>query len=203
MVICAKCLFKRAFGKGKPVKIEPIVRPGYEWVLNGEGEATEAISGETVIVANGKMMRRVARDDDRAGDETALEPDPYRRKWRPWVVVDDKHPGDEPYLRAFNNTPWYRKDGVYIVVGPGFSGNPYGLDDTFLELEGRIKHPDCPRDFEGIKEYLRTHDIKGIAFRRDGAIGCQILRKDFGFEWPIKEVNDAERYYNAALFRMA
>lgn len=40
-----------------------------------------------------------------------------------------------------------------------------------------------PRDFEDIKEYLRTHMIEGIVFHRGNGEMCKIKRTDFNFEW--------------------
>jgi hypothetical protein len=84
------------------------------------------------------------------------------------------------------NTPWVNEDGTYEAVGLHFQRNPYKLDDDFLERHGRIRIKDCPRDFDGIREYLRTHNIEGIVFHRGNGEMCKIRRKDFGFKWPVK-----------------
>ena len=89
-------------------------------------------------------------------------------------------------VRALLYTPWATEDGTYEAVGKHFKGNPYKLDDDFLEPHGRIKHPDCPRDYAGIREYLRTHDIEGIVWYRGNGDMCTISRKDFNYDWPIK-----------------
>jgi hypothetical protein len=50
-----------------------------------------------------------------------------------------------------------------------------------------IKHgsellPDCPRDFGGIKDYLRDKDIEGIVFHHPDGRMVKIKKKDFGFK---------------------
>ena len=44
---------------------------------------------------------------------------------------------------------------------------------------------DCPRTFEGLRDYLREHEIEGIVFWKDGEPRCKIKRSDFGFKWPL------------------
>ena len=68
-----------------------------------------------------------------------------------------------------------------------FQNNPYGLDDDFLELHGRIKINDCPRTFDGIREWLRVHEVEGIVFKNEDGAMCKIKRRDFGFRWPVVE----------------
>jgi hypothetical protein len=43
---------------------------------------------------------------------------------------------------------------------------------------------DVPRTFEGIREFLRDHNIEGIVFWKDGEPSCKIKRSGFGFPWP-------------------
>ena len=102
-------------------------------------------------------------------------------------MVDPASKGDKWFIRAYENTPWCREDGTYEAVGVHFQGNPYGLDADFLEKHGRIKIKDCPRTFDGIREYLRAHFIEGIVWWKDGEPRCKIKRTDFGFPWPIRE----------------
>jgi len=43
-----------------------------------------------------------------------------------------------------------------------------------------------PRNYEGIKEYLESHCIEGIALYRGNGEMCKIKRSDFWFEWNRK-----------------
>jgi hypothetical protein len=114
------------------------------------------------------------------------EPDPVTGHWPHWYQVSDRTAADKHFVHAYVNTPWVNEDGTYEAVGLHFQRNPYKLDDDFLERHGRIRIKDCPRDFEGIREYLRTHNIEGIVFHRGNGEMCKIRRKDFGFKWPVK-----------------
>lgn len=180
-----KCLFRRQFVNGRQASIDDHVSNTFKWVMNGEGVATEKVDGMCCAIIDGKLHRLMNRKIAESLGVTYVDPDPMKKRWDVWVEVDETELDGRWLYRAFVNTPWCREDGTYEAVGPHFKGNPYGLDDDFLERHGRIKH-DVPRTFEGIKDYLRTHEIEGLVFWRGQEVGCQICRKDFGFEWPVK-----------------
>lgn len=184
-------LFEREYDeRGKLKRITDRVKSGCEWVLAGEGEATEKIDGSCCAIINGKFYKRFDAKEGRKIPPDAIPcqrmRDPYTGHFPHWVPVDLNSNKDKWFAEAYYNTSWVVKDGTYEAVGVHFQNNPYDLDADFLEPHGRIKIPDCPRDFEGIKEYLRTHEIEGIVFWKDGKPGCKIKRSDFGFEWPAK-----------------
>ena len=54
-----------------------------------------------------------------------------------------------------------------------------------LASHGDINLNNVERTYDGIKDYLATHDIEGIVFWKDGDPQCKIKRSDFGFEWPV------------------
>ena len=173
------------------------VDPGCEWVLNGEGVATEKVDGSCCASIDGRFSRRydAKRGQKRIPDGAIPcqpKPDPVTGHWPHWVLVDSYRKEDKWYVWAYMNTPWAVDDWTYEAVGPHFQSNPYGLDEDFLERHGRIRIPDCPRTFDGIREYLRAHEIEGIVFWRDGKPGCKIKRSDFGFAWPVNN-EDGQR----------
>lgn len=185
-------LFRREFDKGKLIRTTAEVMPGMEWVLEGEGEATEKVDGAACAIIDGEFWKRY---DLRPGRDRPLtdmipcqpEPDPVSGHWPHWIPVAEDRRADCWFVRAYLNTPWvHGKDGTYEAVGPHFQKNPYGLDDDYLEPHGRIKIKDCPRTYKGIKEWLRTHEVEGIVFWKDGKPQCKIKRTDFGYEWPVK-----------------
>lgn len=184
-------LFKREFGEdGRIVKVLPKVTPGCEWVLDGEGEATEKVDGACCAIIGGELYRRYDAKGGKTPPEGAIPcthaPDPVTGHWPHWVKVNPYSRDDGRFRDAYYNTPWCRSDGTYECVGPRVQRNPYGLDDVFLERHGRIKIKDCPRTYEGIREYLRAHEIEGIVWHRGNGEMCKIKRRDFGFEWPVK-----------------
>lgn len=189
-------LFKREFEGHRIVRVTEEVAPGLEWVLAGEGVATEKVDGAACALIGQRLYKRYdAKGGQKRLPDGAIrcqpEPDPVTGHWPHWVPVDSRNPGDKWFVRAWCNTRWAVEDGTYEAVGPHFQGNPYGLDEDFLERHGRIIIRGCPRTYEGIREYLRTHEIEGIVWWKDGEPRCKIKRSDFGFEWPMRvEVED-------------
>lgn len=146
------------------------VLPGLEWVLEGKGEATELVDGETCAFRGGRFFK--LKDGD-------------------WVEISTRLALDKWFVHAWFNTPWIGDtalgcEGMYEAVGKHFKGNPYGLDEDFLERHGRIRIKDCPRTFDGIMAWFRQHEVKGIVFWLDGEPKCKAERVDFGYDWPVR-----------------
>ena len=183
-------LFVREYDDGGVILTRDVM-PGCEWVLAGEGEATEKVDGAACAIINGEFYKRYDVKEGKTAPDGAIpcQParDPYTGHWPHWVKVDDHDRADRWFVNAYVNTPWNREDGTYEAVGKHFRSNPYELDTDFLERHGRIKIKNCPRTFDGIREWLRVHDVEGIVWWRDGEPRCKIKRTDFGFPWPIRE----------------
>ena len=185
-------LFVRKFdGRGNVVSLTREVAQGCEWVLKGEGVATEKIDGACCAIIGGRFYKRYDAKRGKAAPKDGIPcqdaPDPVTGHWPFWVPVDSSRPEDKWFAAAINNSDWCRADGTYEAVGPHFQSNPYGLDEDFLEKHGRIKLLDCPRDYNGIKDYLMNHEIEGVVFHRGNGQMCKIKRSDFGFKWPVKK----------------
>ena len=191
-------MYFREYDGGRFIRIRDRVMPGCEFVAAGRGEATEKVDGSACAIIGGVYYKRYdanvrkGRLPPVGGIACQPEPDHVTGHWPFWVPVTREDPADRHLVAAYDNTPWNREDGTYEAVGRHFQTNPYGLDADFLERHGRIKLPDCPRDFEGIREYLRTHEIEGIVWWLDGEPRCKIKRTDFGFEWPVRSEGDGE-----------
>lgn len=183
-------LFEREFDeRGKLKRVLETPKPGFEWVFDGEGVATEKVDGACCAIIGGKFYKRFDAKEGRKIPDGAIPcmpmRDPYTGHWPHWLPVDFERGGDKWFVAAYKNSPWITEDGTYEAVGPHFQNNPYGLDEDCLEKHGRIVIHDCPRTFEGIREYLRTHEIEGIVFWKDRKPMCKIKRSDFGFKWPV------------------
>ena len=180
-------LFERVFDNHRKVGIKPNVTPGMEWVLKGEGIATEKIDGSCCAIKNGEFYKRYDAKRGKnppAGAIPCGEPDPITGHWPHWVKVDTDDKGAKWHLEAYQNTNGNElPDGTYEVVGPHFQNNPHGLEKDILVKHGANILEDVPRSFEGIQEYLKEHYIEGIVFWKDGNPQCKIKRSDFGFEW--------------------
>lgn len=180
-------LFRRVFENGRKVGIVDELTPGMEWVLAGEGIATEKLDGSCCAVINGELYKRYDAKIGKKVPEGAIPccgPDPITGHWPHWVKVDPKNPGDKWHVAAWENTPSARlTDWTYEIIGPHFQGNPYMLDKDILAPHGANTLSDVPRTFSGIREYLRTHNLEGIVFWKDQQPRCKIKKSDFGFEW--------------------
>ena len=189
-------LFTREFQNHNVVSISPTLSdPALAWVLEGEGIATEKIDGACCAIIDGKFYKRYdAKKDKRGKMKTPPEgsipcddPDPVTGHWPHWQPILKTDPGAQWYLAARENTLGELKDGTYEAVGPHFQGNPYQLEADTLNLHGEIVLNVPDRSFEGIRDYLRSHNIEGIVFWKDNAPQCKIKRRDFGFKWPEGE----------------
>ena len=172
------------------------VAHGMEDIESGAGVATEKVDGSACAIIEGRYYKRYDANTKRGrkpplgGIPCQPEPDPHTGHWPFWVLVDERKREDQWFVNAYKNTPWCRKDGTYEAVGKHFNGNPYGLDDDFMETHGRIEIKDFPRTYDLIKEYFEAHDsIEGVVFWVDGKPKAKIRRKDFGLPWPAKGKN--------------
>ena len=190
-------LFIREFENHNVKEITSQVTPGCEWVLNGEGIATEKYDGTCCLIQNNKLYKRYDAKQGKQPPEGAIpcqpEPDPITTHWPHWVEVKENKPDDKWYIEAWNRlletSERYGKvieDGTYELCGPHFQTNPYNLEFDIFYKHGDKVLTDVPRTFEGIKEYLKSHYIEGIVFHRGNGDMCKIKRTDFGFIWNNK-----------------
>ena len=186
-------LFERVYENGKVVDISSEVKPGLEWVLEGEGIATLKIDGSCCAIIDGEFYKRFDAKKERKIPEGAIpccEPDTVTGHWPHWVKVNFDDHGNKWLVEAFNNAKKSRKplcSGTYEAVGPHFQGNPHMLKEDTLVLHGQTVISDFPRTFEGMKKYLEETWIEGVVFWKDGKPQCKIKRKDFGYKWPIRD----------------
>jgi len=184
-------LFKRVYENHRIKEITPNITPGMEWVLEGKGVATEKIDGSCCAIIDGKFYVRYDAKKGRQVPENAIKcqeaPDPITGHFPCWIPYDGTNPGQKWFGKALENTGMAElSNGTYEAIGKHFNGNPYGLHEDLLVKHGIYKL-EVPRTFEGIREYLKNHNIEGIVFWLDGEPKCKIKRSDFGFDWPVKE----------------
>ena len=186
-------LFKREFDGHNIVKVLPeLSSDSLAWVLEGEGEATLKIDGACCAIINGTYYKRYDAKKGKNPPQDAIpccDPDPVTGHWPHWVPVKENDPASRWFIEAKKNTEEDKRktleDGTYEAVGPHFQGNPYRMGVDMLARHGDIKLKNVERTYDGIKDYLATHDIEGIVFWKDGDPQCKIKRSDFGFEWPV------------------
>jgi hypothetical protein len=120
----------------------------------------------------------------------AQDPGPVTDHWSGWLLIG-KDPEDRWHREAFaviqehfnGSAP---PDGTYELVGPKVQGNPEEFKEHALVLHGLYATEDAPRDFNGLKAYLATHDIEGIVWHHPDGRMVKIKAKDFGLKRPKK-----------------
>ena len=197
-------LFHREFDDHKVIGISPEVAPELQWVLDGEGTATEKIDGACCAMINGVFYKRYdAKKDKRgkmklppAGAIPCDDPDPVTGHWPHWVRVEENNPADRWFLNALHNARCSEvalPDATYEAIGPHFQSNPYHLEQDTLVRHGATVIELNNRSFESIRDYLQRNAIEGIVFWKNGKPRCKIKRRDFGFKWPITQTEIDEQ----------
>lgn len=179
-------LFVREFLPGHKVKITGQVTPGCEWVLAGEGVATRKMDGICTMIQGGKLFKRYDAKNGKPVPKNAIpcqpEADPVTGHLPCWMPVSEVDPADKWFVAAFRAAGPI-EDGTYELCGPHFHRNPEKLDRETFFRHGDIVLNDVPRDFEGLRAYLKDHDLEGIVFHRGNGEMCKIKKSDFGFLW--------------------
>ena len=182
-----KTLFNRHFANHKIVGIDNKPAEGCEWVLQGEGVATQKLDGTCCLIKDGAIYARYDYKKGRTLPEGVIpcqeKPDEITGHFPHWVKVTDQ-PQYKWHRLAFEKQKDSLEDGTYELIGEHFKGNPEKVESgDILVKHGSIILDDVPRTYDGIKEYLREHMIEGIVFHRGNGEMCKIKRTDFGFEW--------------------
>lgn len=186
-------LFKRIFHDDNTKEALNEVTPGCEWVLNGEGYATEKYDGTCCLIKDGKIYRRYDYKPGKTLPKNAIpcqeKADPITGHFPHWLLCEENNKRDDKwYLNAFKTkNNW--ENGTYELVGPHFASNPYKLESDALWKHGSTIIKDAPRTYAGLKEYLKIHYIEGIVFYRGNGEMCKIKRSDFGFPWKFTDNN--------------
>jgi len=70
-------------------------------------------------------------------------------------------------------------DGTYELVGPKVCSNREGLDRHFYIKHGEDIIPNCPTDFEGLKEWMQDKVIEGVVWHHPDGRMVKSKRRDF------------------------
>lgn len=202
-------LFKRQYENHKVIGItNELTDENLQIVLDGKTLPTIKYDGSACMISGKKLYKRYDAKKNKKAPAGAIpcqpEPDPVTGHWPHWVELKEDNPADKWYLEAFNNSLSLTVSDASIIfqngsehtfeaIGPHFQGNPYDFSydcvvahgfKWIFELQGR------PLTFEIIKDYLKNNNIEGIVFWYADKPLCKIKRSDFGFEWPMKGVNE-------------
>lgn len=176
-------LFQRNYEGDRLVRNEVV--PGAEWVIAGEGVATEKYDGTCCMVRDRKLFKRFDAKNGKTPPtnfESSQDPDPVTGHWPGWVPV-----GEGPEDRWHREASWSGPhDCTCELVGPKVNGNPHNLECHVLWCHGIPLADDPPRTFEGVRDYLSKNNIEGIVWHHSDGRMVKIKRKDFGLPWPVK-----------------
>lgn len=202
------------------------VRPGCEWVVNGEGVATVKFDGQAARWHEGKLWKRYDRKLSKQAqsrynrgqdlgpiredlfkvppegfEPCEAQPDPVSFHWPGWVPIDRDNPADKWFLEALDGLNGILEEGsTYELVGPSLAKNIYGLARHELWKHGQevVELPD--RSFEAISEYLAERvDIEGLVFHHEDGRMAKIRRKDFGLFWVQDDTRKPPRRRNVKM----
>jgi hypothetical protein len=187
------CLFERDFKGPRDAKIRRDVTAGCEWVLAGEGIATEKFDGTACMLLAGVLYKRYDAKRGKQPPSGAIpcqDPDPVTGHWPHWVAISADKPEDRWHREGL---AWLQRqgvegrDGTYELVGPSISANPHKLSEMQLWRHGSKVLPNVPRDFDGLREYLASFNGEGIVFHHPDGRMVKIRRTDFDFPWNAKK----------------
>lgn len=187
-------MFKRVFDGHKIVETLPEFESELCQKAIEFGCPTIKFDGSPVLVRNGKVYKRldIGKAKKMPVDIPIIlceeKPDAITGHWPAWIELQKDAPADQWFLQAYAN---YWKDnavknGTYEAVGPHFQGNPYNLAVDTMTKHGDALIIELERTFEGVKNWLASHNHEGIVFWYHGKPVCKIKRSDFGIPWPEK-----------------
>jgi hypothetical protein len=178
-------VFQRNYDGDRLIRDEVV--PGAEWVLAGEGVATRKWDGTSCLVRDGRLFKRYDAKHGKtppAGFVPAQDPDPKTGHWPGWLAVGDG-PEDRWHREAWEQYGGRYVDGTYELCGPKVQGNPERMSAHYLVPHGGVLLSDCPRTFDGIRDYLRTADIEGVVFHHPDGRMAKAKTRDFGLKRSI------------------
>lgn len=178
-------LFQRNYDGARLVRSEVV--PGAEWVLRGEGVATQKFDGTACLISSEAFFKRHEIKRGRpspAGFVPASGVDPITGKQQGWVPVGDG-PEDQWHWEAFDPQ---LPNGTYELCGPKVQGNPEGFENHRLVRHGAEILENVPRDFEGLKIWFAEADVEGIVWHHDDGRMVKIKARDFGIRRKAREL---------------
>lgn len=186
-------LFERDW-EGDRSRVIDKVTPECQWVIDGEGHATQKLDGTCCMILAGTFYKRreVTKDQNYPADFTRSHYDATTGKSFGWIPVHVKNPEDKWHIQAFDLLDSTYQDGTYELIGPKIQGNPEEVQNHVL-----VNHKDSDlimtepllRSFEGLNKWLEDHVIEGLVFHHEDGRMAKIKLRDFGHKRTKKELN--------------
>lgn len=169
------------------------VNPENQWVVDGEGIATQKYDGSACAIINGELYKRYDAKKGKKAPEGAIpcqEADLITGHHPHWVKCYTGKAEDFYFfegllatLRKQNKT--ILEDGTYELIGEKVQGNPEKIEGHYLMKHGATILPLTKYNFNYLKHLLsiNTLNIEGIVFhhKTDGRM-CKLRKSDFGIK---------------------
>lgn len=189
-------LFVRKFHGPASCEALNEVTLGAEWVIAGEGVASQKLDGTCCMVRGGVLFKRYDAKHGKTPppefEPAQPEADPVTGHWPGWVKVGDG-PADHMHRDAWSRfsavTMHEGLDGTYELLGPKINGNPEGAVINILVPHGErwsVDVSDAPREFHALREYLRGLDVEGIVWRHPDGRMVKLKKSDFGMPRKVR-----------------
>lgn len=176
------------FDRGENFKVINKVREGCEWVLAGEGAATEKVDGMNVRLTI--RAGRCVRVEKRRNPTKVQKKQGIIDGW--YVDADEYGQEDKWIFEAVKSTEvegWPDGEHSCEALGPKIQGNPLGLEKHVC-VPFNLEIPafdEIPRSFGGLEKalaeleskYSPEHLAEGIVFHHPDGRRAKIKRKDF------------------------
>lgn len=190
MVKKVPTLFKRDSENMSRVLNE--VDPRCQWVIDGEGEAYRKLDGTAMMIdlyppPGGKIVwkrRTVRRGKKDPTDFRFCEEDPNTGKRFGWVPVT-QHDEDQYHADVWRDEGGGDIEGTCELIGPKVQGDAEpdlsgGKHVLISHRDERLKFDEeVPRDFDGLRDFLRVWDIEGIVWHHPDGRMAKIKGRDF------------------------
>ena len=173
-------IFARDF-EGDPSRVLPLQNPDCAWVFDGEGTATRKFDG-TCCMFDGQAWwkRREVKPGKAEPDGFLLaDEDSTTGKRVGWMPVDAADKWHLEAIAAMSDQP---APGTYELCGPKVQGNPEAFSGHVLVAHAAAEECDCPRDFDGLKDWLSACPFEGVVFHHPDGRMAKIKRRDFGYK---------------------
>ena len=162
----------------------PIVTPGCEWVMAGEGTPTRKFDGTCVLIRrDGLAVHAFARREVKPGKEpppnfVQVEHDETTGKTMGWEPAEQSS-----FAKIIEEVlPLYPAitPGTYELIGPKINGNPEGHPDHGLIAHGIVPlvNPD-PMTFETLRDALQSVPFEGIVWHHPDGRMVKLKKRDF------------------------
>lgn len=182
-------LFERVYEGRKVSGVLPNITSGCEDAFK-YGFATVKIDGAACAIIDGKLYKRYdakGKNIPEGAIPCQNDPDPITGHFPCWVKCSVENKADKWFWAAYDKTMEvysrdYLPDATYEAIGLHFNGNPYGMTHDEL-VEHGTQITTVERTFEGVKNWLETHNEEGLVFWFEGVPVCKIKRSDFGLKW--------------------